>query len=390
MTALSILFVDDEPRILEGIRRMLRGMGGEWEMRFVEGGAAALAELARAPSDVVVSDMRMPGMSGADLLEQIKERWPETVRIVLSGQADQELATRTVRCAHQFLGKPCAPDVLRATILRSYGVRALVSDPGLRRLAGGVDALPSLPAIYEELMAVVRDPNAAIADAAAVVARDPAMSAKLLQVVNSAFFGLRRQVSRPGDAASLLGFEALRALVLTAHAFRTLPASELADERWRNAMAVAAATRAIARAEAVPPAIAEQAVMAGMLHDVGQILLEARMPEQYPHLVRQVRLRGIRIEAAEEALLGSSHGPFGAYLLGLWGLADEIVEAVAHHHAPARAPVPAFGALALVHAAEALVGDGEVELDAAYLAQIGKDGRIDAWRAAIAERAAPS
>jgi HD-like signal output (HDOD) protein len=125
-----------------------------------------------------------------------------------------------------------------------------------------------------------------------------------------------------------------------------------------------------------------------MLHDVGQILLEARMPEQYPNLVRQVRQRGIRIDVAEEALLGSSHGPIGAYLLGLWGLADEIVEAVAYHHQPARAPVAGFGALALVHAAEALACDGE--LDLAYLAQIGKDGRVEAWRAAIADQKAPA
>ncbi|MBA3848002.1 MAG: HDOD domain-containing protein [Planctomycetes bacterium] len=387
MNRLAVLFVDDEPRILEGIGRMLRGMRDLWDMRFANDGAAALRELERAPANVVVTDMRMPGMTGADLLEQVKSRWPETVRIVLSGQTDRALVNRVVQCAHQCLGKPCAPDLLRSTIERSCALRALVADPAIRRLAGAVEALPSVPAVYDDLMAVIADENASVADAAAIVARDPAMSAKLLQVVNSAFFGLGRKISHPGDAATLLGFDALRALVLTANAFQSLSAgSALADELWRHAMEVSGACRLIARAERLDRSLADHAFMAGMLHDAGQLLYEQRMPGTYAHLVRASRDRGVRLDAAEEALLHVSHASLGGYLLSLWGLPDAIIEAVAFHHSPLRGPVPALGALAILHVADGLVEDPSgASLDTAYLAAVGTSDRVPAWTAAIAE-----
>ncbi|HYE07977.1 MAG TPA: HDOD domain-containing protein [Planctomycetota bacterium] len=382
---LSILFVDDEPRILEGIQRMLRPMRGEWSMRFVASGPAALEELARAPAEVVVSDMRMPGMSGADVLEQVRQRWPDAVRIVLSGQADEGLVARVVHCAHQFLGKPCEPEALKATIRRACALRAMVADPALRRLAGGIDALPSVPALYHELMAIMADPAAAIADAAAVVGRDPAMSAKLIQVVNSGFFGLRRKVTLTVDAATLLGMDALRALVLGEHAFKSMTGeSTLADELWRHSSAVAGACRAIARAESASKSIADQAFMAGMLHDVGQTLLETRVGTTYAALVHQTRAHDIRLDTAEQALLKASHGPLGGYLLGLWGLADDIVEAVAHHHEPSRAGSAVFGPLAIVHVADALLDAGAGgRLDGAYLASIGVAARVPDWTSLV-------
>src|SRR6185436_12015998 len=90
-TIKRILFVDDESKILEGLQRMLRPMRDTWEMQFAEGSEAALADLKEQQFDVVVTDMRMPGMNGAQLLSEVRHEYPHIVRIVLSGHSDQEL-----------------------------------------------------------------------------------------------------------------------------------------------------------------------------------------------------------------------------------------------------------------------------------------------------------
>src|SRR5262245_37814840 len=98
----KILFVDDEPNVLQGLERMLRSMRHEWEMQFAMSGPAALERLAEQTFDVIVSDMRMPGMTGAQLLTEVSQRHPHIVRIILSGQADQEDILRSVGPTHQY------------------------------------------------------------------------------------------------------------------------------------------------------------------------------------------------------------------------------------------------------------------------------------------------
>jgi CheY-like chemotaxis protein len=148
---MKVLFVDDEPKVLEGLERVLFHLGDEWEMTFVESGREAVAELERGPFEAIVTDMRMPGMDGAELLQVVHRRWPETVRIVLSGYAEMESALRTIPVAHQFLSKPCRPEVIEDAVLRSRGLQALLGDPGLRRAVGQVQKLPSVPAVYARL-----------------------------------------------------------------------------------------------------------------------------------------------------------------------------------------------------------------------------------------------
>ena len=116
MGKLRVLFVDDEPNVLRGLRRMLRNMRNEWHTEFVEGGQKALDLLEGYEFDVIISDMRMPGINGVDLLRKVMESHPEMVRIILSGQSDEELIRETVGVTHHFLSKPCSPDVLRSMV----------------------------------------------------------------------------------------------------------------------------------------------------------------------------------------------------------------------------------------------------------------------------------
>ena len=209
-----ILFVDDQQQVLDSLRDALRPQRHEWEMLFAASGAEALAELDRAPCDVVVSDMRMPGMDGATLLGHVEQSYPAAIRIVLSGSTEREVVMRAAAVAHRLLAKPCDVDELVRVVARSCALRAVTakSDTGLQPIAAS--RLPAAPRLHRELTALLADGGATAGDAAAIITQDLAMSAKVLQVVNSAFFGLRRQITDVGQAAVLLGLGTLRALVL--------------------------------------------------------------------------------------------------------------------------------------------------------------------------------
>ncbi|MDX1690031.1 MAG: response regulator [Acidimicrobiia bacterium] len=379
---IRILFVDDEQAVLDGLRRMLR-VEKEWEVRYATSGPEALDLLEEEPAEIVVSDLLMPGMDGLDLLRAVRDRHPETVRIVLSGHADLESTMKLTGVAHQYLSKPCESEVLRDVVRRASGLRAKLTSPALVDLMSRMDRLPGTPPIYGELMALVRSPDASLARIGRIVARDPAMTAKVLQLVNSAFFGLRRSVSDPIQAVALLGIDNLVALVLGAHIFSTMRGAASAgidlERTYRETLTVAVAAKEIGRAEHRNRDQQGEYYLAGMLHDCGRLVLAANMPDRYSELTG--RDAGVSLSEAEFAVFGATHEDVGAYLVGLWGLPDAVVEAAAFHHDPSEAPSRVFGPLAAVHVARAVVeaGDAPPELDWDYLKLIGVEHLADDW-----------
>ncbi len=360
-----VMFVDDEPQILSGLRRMLRKERSEWNPEFVTSGAEALARMDDEPFDVLVTDMRMPEMSGLELLAAVKERHPETVRLVLSGHADQEMTLKAVGLAHQYLSKPCDPQVLRIAVQRSLRLRGHLTDAGLKEAVSGMGSLPTLPSIYPRVTSALQDPNRTLRQVGDIIAEDIGLTAKVLQVVNSSFFGLARSISTPQEAAVLLGGEIVTSLVLGAKLFdgsiSRLPALE---RMWGAAAATASLARSVAQRAGLDHRATEHAYVGGMLHDVGKLVLLDR----HPHL----------LEAdpdEEEKTIGTHHGMLGAYLLDVWGLADPVVEAVGFHDRPHESPTRDFGPLAAVHVAVGLTR-GQCHLprpDDEYLAGLGVD-----------------
>ncbi len=316
-----ILFVDDEPNVLGGLRRMLYPLRGEWETAFASSGPDALAKLAESPFDVVVSDMRMPGMDGAQLLTEVMQRYPQVVRIVLSGQSDKEMILRSVGPAHQYLAKPCDAETLKQTIARACVLRDLLADERLKQLVTKVSSLPSLPTVYARMVEALQSPDASIQTVSRIVAEDVGMTAKILQLVNSAFFGLRRHVSSPSEAAVFLGLETIKALVLSIHVFSqfqgaSVPGFSL-EGLWKHSLAVGAGAKRLAAEENQDRRDVDHALMAGLLHDAGKLVLAANLPEQYAEaLARAADSQGPPWQA-ERDVVGAGHAEVGAYLLGL-------------------------------------------------------------------------
>lgn len=393
-----ILFVDDEPHILQGLQNLLRRHRHKWTMVFACGAEAALAALEQRPFDVVVSDMRMPGTDGVALLGQVKQKCPETVRIILTGQAERETALRAVPVAHQFLSKPCDAALLENVIERACKLREVIGDPSVRGLVGEVQRLPSVPRVYAALRDALADDTTSVADIARVLEQDMAICAKLLQLVNSAFFRMARRITRVEDAVIYLGPDTVKDLVLSVEVFGAAEGeAELGGLSVESLQQHALHTANMASRMLADKAQADEAFMAGMLHDIGKLVLASQRPQHVRKALDAASQDGRPLYAVEEEMGGVTHAEVGAYLLGIWGLPYPIIEAVANHHHPTRVQQQAFDVLAAVHVADLLVheaGAGAAAnqgptsdlIDVSYLESLGVADRLAGWRTTAAEQ----
>jgi CheY-like chemotaxis protein len=283
----QVLFVDDERRVLEGLGRMLRVMRHEWDMTFIEDPCEAVALLPNATFDAIVVDMRMPTMDGIALLQKARELKPGMARIVLSGHAEPEAALRSVGLAHQFLAKPCDADTLRKTIARACELRHLLHEAGLADVVCKLGRLPSLPRLYQAITEEMGREDVSLKRIASIVSEDIAMTAKVLQLVNSAFFGLGRRVGNVEQAVSYLGIDVIRSLVASHAAFTAFDVEDLEfyDSLWRHSSMTGVLAKKIAEQITADPIMHGEAVQAGMLHHIGALVLAARLPDRY----REVR-----------------------------------------------------------------------------------------------------
>jgi HD-like signal output (HDOD) protein/ActR/RegA family two-component response regulator len=375
-----ILFVDDDLRFLEALRVGLLPRATGWVMAFVESGARAIQELERSPQDVLVADVRMPAMDGAQLLRTVRERWPDTVRIVLSGAADLGDVVRLLPVAQQYLSKPCPAKRLEEVIERSLDVKAILSKSVLRALLGGTNRLPAQPRVFARLQVAMANEKISAREVSQIVRADAMVTAKVLQIVNSAFFAPARRVTSIEQAVTYLGFPAVRNLALCAEVFGYRPrngsAAPLNLERLQqHANRVAAVVHALTAGTAWN----DDAVLAALLHDIGYWVLVQECPRDLENALEMAIADRIPPHEAEMRVLGASHAEVGAYLLGLWGLPYPIVEAVARHHTPEGVRIGKFDVLAALAVAMALSGtdDSDVFLKVSPRSSAVKESYLD-------------
>ena len=385
-----VLFVDDEPLLLQGLKRMLWSLRDEWEMFFVEDGQSALNILQQHPIEVIIADMLMPGMDGAELMKQVWNRFPHVIRIMLSGDSDQKRILRSVVPTHQFLLKPCDAGTLKHTVDRAYKLQNILKNNDIAKIVNGIVKLPSVPTLYTRLLREIQSENPSLETISEIIARDLTMSARILQLVNSAFFNLPNRIKNPRQAVGLLGLNNIQALVLYANLFSGEDEIKLVKgfplkEIWNHSMKVASLARKILSLE---PHTAEQAgdvFCMGLLHDLGLLIL-AQVP-QYQGIVLSAE-KGFENKeqlSQEYEILKTSHAEVGAYLLGIWGLPDHFVETVAFHHNPSQLGGGQNIALTALHVAESLIGsgcdafEGLKRLDNAYFEAIDLQIRLPEW-----------
>lgn len=383
----TVLFVDDDPLVLRGISRSSDDFP-DWDFEFASTSNAALEKLRSKPFDALVTDMLMPGLDGPQLLELVSQEMPTVLRFMLTGNIRNAQVLRVVSLVHQMIPKPSDLENIYAVVERACRLRDLLSDPQLLGIITGIKTLPSVPSLYRQLTQELQsnDPNPQ--RVGAVIAQDSAMTAKILQLVNSAFFGLAARVSSPQRAVSILGLNTIKSLVLGIDVFagyrglRNLPIS--VDALWLHSVLVSNLSFLIARSLKLSAAEQEEARVSGILHDVGK-LLQLHIPDFFQRVPPDPQ--GLISVQAEYAAYGTSHAEMGGYLLGIWGLPASIVEVVTFHHKPADMLNQKPGLVTALHLANGLLNmwknarceQFEDFVDLTYLEQIGLTDQLSDW-----------
>ncbi|GAB4276829.1 MAG: response regulator [Candidatus Rifleibacteriota bacterium] len=388
MKSYSILFADPDKNVHDGHRRIIKVLKPDWSVAFAINGREAMTKINLLRPNVLVAELGMKLENGEDLIKAVQQVYPEIIRIVLSSEPDgqSEEVLRATQSAHRFLAKPFKGELLVEQIEKAGNLRRLLDNPELLEIVGGIPYLPSLPNLYFELVKAIESPLVSLDEIGEIIARDVSMTTRILHLVNSAFFGLPRKVSNPQTAVILLGLNVIKSLVCYVKLFFAAPDNVLPglslDSLWAHSSLAARLSKEIATDLQGSPQVLEEAFLAGMLHDIGKLLLTEH-PRYYQHILGKIKNQHEQALAeAEYENFGTSHAEIGAYLLGLWGLPDPVVEAVACHHRPSQLQLASSTVMIATHLANALlckVENQPVDFDPKILAESKIKKHLPSW-----------
>lgn len=394
-----VLYVDADAHTASTMLYALTELEPEWEVVHAPDAQSARARLQQESFDAVVADLSLPQAGGARLLDEATHLQPRALRFLLADLGNQSILLKCLGTAHQFLARPCDADSLQAALRRAFTLDLWLPNEEVIRLLGEMKNLPSLPDLYFKVVKALRSPDSNLEEIGELIARDPAMTAKVLQAVNSGVFGLSQSVSHPAQAVLYLGAEAARTLILLAHTysyFDHCPGGIAAmEQKWRHSLATGRYARWIAEEEETTRAFQEEAYTAGVLHDIGKLVMEANLAAACREIARLAQAGSLEEWEAEQEVLGVNHAEVGACLAAVWGLPAGIVEALALHHHPTLVVSQGFSPLAAVHAANAIEhalaqGLKTARLDLDYLARLGLADRAEHWREVCQSRSTES
>lgn len=388
----QILFLDDDASCLEHYRNSLASMASRWEMTFLTDAREALAAVAASRPAIVIADAGMLPMNGVAFLAEVERIHPQAQRLLAGDRDDEALFQSSIGSSLQFLPKPCTDAELITEIQRCVAIDSWLGNEKVKEVVARMGAFPSLPPMYLKVVNALNSRNASAEQIGQAISGDLAISAKVLQVVNSSYYGFEEKISDITQAVSILGVETVKSLVLAVQVFgkmgRDAGDKALADQLWHHSMSVAVAAKRLVAFETADDHLAEEAYTAGLLHDIGKLVMLTAAPEAFESARALAREKSIPQWQAEEAILGCNHAETGAYVLARWGMPATVVEAVALHHQPVNSSGSSFCALTATHVANALVwerhpGDEprpDALPDARFLAEIGRAGDWDTWR----------
>ena len=373
----------------------------EAQLVSVPDGLEALSLAGKDQFDVVIAHAR-DGRGALQLLAEFAKRYPRIIRFLVANTVEDDVFMECISNTHQFLALPCKPEIINDRVTRALAADSWLANEKLKSLVARMRTFPTLPSSYLEILRALESPGSSADSVGELLSRDLAITAKLLQTVNSAIFGLARTVTSPSEALFILGVDIVRALVLSVHTYSQLdkvkPLYFTTDKVWNHSLAVATVARRIVQAQGSDQNVADAAFTAGLFHDLGKLLLASNFSSEYDGAHSLAEKRGIPLHEVETELFGATHAEMGAYLLALWGLPTQIVEAVAFHHRPNCAGESSFSALTAVHVANALLHEQEAEkksspvscVDSSYLDKLRLGGRLDSWRKCLSGSSRPA
>jgi HD-like signal output (HDOD) protein len=367
---MKVMFVDDEPMVLKGIKRSLFDTG--WEIILADSGQQALDILSDTPVDFVISDMQMPGMNGAELLEKVSELYPSTVRVVLSGHADKNMAAKASFVAHQWFSKPCSPDEIKKTVERINIIQQALPNQKIKEIVGKIKVLPSAPKTFFRIKQLF-DADVDMNFIANVIGEDPALTAKILQISNSSFFMLNTKVQRIEDAITRLGADVVYCVVAIAEIYsNTIKITGYSIEKEQQH----SMSTALLGASLAPPEAREETMLVGLLHDIGMYILFMLAPDSVETYL-QKRIKSEDNTALEHELFGADHTQLAGYLLHLWNFPYHLIDSILLHHQPLKLMEHKFGAAAAIYVANLLMSKQPLNED--FVAHFQLADKLPGW-----------
>ena len=386
VTTRTVLFVGNTAEF-DQVRTMLAGHADKWNLSGCEKASNALTTLAAQHYDAVIADWHLADSSGLSFLDHVSHQNPTTVTVILFNVEEDSL--KCIGASHQLVGKPYDEAMLVSALEHACDSSAWLPDDAVRKLVLGMKNVPSPPSLYFRVLKEVRSSLQSLENIGWLIARDPAMSGKLLQLANAASMGLRTRVTNTIEATVYLGSKRIESLLLLVHSFSYFEKIRgfrfNIDSFCQHSTRVSRFSQELCKSQKAGAVIADQAFTAGLLHDIGKLALAANYADQYVESIEVARAKKCTEAEAESIVFGATHAELGACLLASWGLSRPIVEAVARHHRPGHDLRRRFSALTAVHVANALdhVSPSEPEptrLDMTYLETLGLTARVDAWK----------
>ncbi len=340
--------------------------------------------------DVLIVDYDISISGITDLLQKIATYYPHIARIIISDSAYKDNMLKSNIPGHQFLAKSTNIETLVNTVTRTYQIRTILNNDMLKDLVSQMATLPSLPSIYTEIVEELRSADPSIKRAGEIISTDAGMAAKILQLANSAFFSPAKQITDPVQATIFLGFETIKALVLSVHIFTQIDPKIAQtfhiEKLWKHSIFVAGNAKIITTSQSPKDKnLIDNAFIAGLLHDIGKVIFAVNLPERYKTIFENAQNNSIPLFKTELQNFQTTHAELGGYLLGLWGFPDEIVEALVFHHDPAKNISEKFSASTAVYLGNifATTPDDRSlknKLDMTYLNKMGFTLSVPKWR----------
>ncbi len=365
-------------------------LSANWEFSYAPDCGRATEILSHGAFDAVVVDPSASPDRAVQFLDSIVKVHPKVLRLVLMDSDNRQILEKWVGLAPQCLPRKSDYHRLANLLKRCFHTADWMENEVIKRLVCQVRDLPSPSSLYLEILQKLQSPNVIIEEVALLIAQDPALCAKMLKIVNSAFFALSRDICDVFEAVIFLGLERTKALILFTHYVSLFqpPKTRLfsLEVLWHHSLATAAYARSIVQAENVDSQKADEAFTAGLLHDIGKLMLAANMPELYDQALGLAGQRRISGWLAEREVVGATHDILGACLLGIWGLPMIILEAIAWHHQPSLLGGKNFSLLTAVHVGNAFASlrsgnseKGPPDIDFSYLNEIGMADHFGRW-----------
>lgn len=387
-----ILLVDEDKLVLKALNRSLRTIKDQWDISHSQTPRQALKLLDRTAIDVLITEVRLTNADSERFLREFLRKQPHAARIVLTGYTNPNAIFKYAGLAHQLLAKPWDNQTLIETILRANLISDLLADPHLKRTLNLIENFPVIPSVFIELTEKLKSSETSLQDVGEIIIRDPALTIKLLQIVNSPYYGLPVAVAEPRKAVSLLGLDIIKGFVLTSGLFQRYEKHRLknlaVDELWRHSMETANIVRHIAKQEQLQKDVAETSYIASLLHDIGKIIIAEHFPDEFNEVCLNSRADNIPLWKAEQSVLGATHAEIGAYLLGLWGLPMTVINAVLEHHQPRMQEHSEIDQTALLHVANAFERErrhrqgeetGPMDINADYIRHLDIHQNVETW-----------